>query len=427
MVQKMVVEGGRRLEGEVLVSGSKNAALPILVATLLTTEECIIKNVPDLTDVNTILEILRYLGSDIKRREDGALVIRVTDESKVTAPYELVRKMRASVCVLGPLLARRKKAKVSLPGGCVIGVRPVDLHLKGLSALGANIRIEHGYVQAEANALRGENIFLGGAFGSTVLGTANVMTAAVLAEGITTIEHAACEPEIQDLANFLNKMGAKISGAGTHFIQIEGVKELHGTTYSVIPDRIEAGTWMAASAITQGDVIIKDLCLGHLTAVVDKLLEIGVQVEKLPENTEEGRDIVRVIGNRNYKATEVVALPYPGFPTDLQAQFTALLSLTRGISVVTEKIYPDRFMHVAELNRMGAQIRKEGPMAIIQGVDFLSGAPVMASDLRASAALVLTGLVARGTTSIDRIYHLDRGYENLETKLKNLGAQVSRM
>lgn len=416
----MIVEGGHRLEGEVAVSGSKNSALPILVATLLTRDECVIHNVPYLDDVDTIMEILRCLGVDITRREDGAVVSRVSNEDSVMAPYELVRKMRASVCVLGPLLARRKKARVSLPGGCVIGVRPIDLHLKGFAALGANIRIEHGYVEAESKELRGAEIFLGGPFGSSVLGTANVMTAAVLAQGTTVIEQAACEPEVQDLAHFLMQMGARISGAGTHHLVIEGVSELHGAEYTIIPDRIEAGTWMAAAAITQGDVVVRECRLDHLSAVIDKLKEIGVELQK------GDKDRIRVIGRRRLRAAEITTFPYPGFPTDLQAQFLALSCLAEGISVVTEKIYPDRFMHVAELNRMGAKIHKEGPTAIIEGVDFLSGAPVMASDLRASAALVLAGLVARGSTAIDRIYHLDRGYEGLEEKLRQLGARVRR-
>lgn len=424
MTSKLVIEGGHRLQGEVMVSGSKNSALPILVTPLLTREECIIHNVPLLDDVDTIMEIMRCLGVEMERREDGAIRARVIDESSFTAPYELVRKMRASVCVMGPLLARRKKASVSLPGGCVIGVRPIDLHLKGFRALGADIRIEHGYVEARGEELKGTDIFLGGPFGSTVLGSANVMMSAVFAKGTTVIEQAACEPEVQDLANMLNQMGAKISGVGTHHLVIEGVSELHGTEYTIIPDRIEAGTWMTAAAMTQGDVVIQGCCPGHLSAVIDKFRDLGIEIQKL--ETKDGKDQMRVIGKRDYPATDLTTLPYPGFPTDLQAQFTSLLSLATGISVITEKIYPDRFMHVPELSRMGAQIRKEGNMAIIEGVDFLSGAPVMASDLRASAALVLAGLVARGSTTIDRVYHLDRGYERLEEKLQKLGAHVQR-
>ncbi len=423
-MKKLMVRGGRRLEGEVKISGAKNAALPILAATLLAEGECVIKNVPYLTDVDNIIDILRPLGMFIERQEDGSILTRVEDDSCSTATYELVKKMRASVCVLGPLLATRKKARVSLPGGCVIGIRPIDLHLKGLRALGANIEVIHGYVEAEGEKLRGAEIFLGGAFGSTVLGTANVMMAATLIEGTTIIENAACEPEVQDLANFLRKMGAKIEGAGTHRLVIEGVEKLTGTTYSIIPDRIEAGTFIAASAITQGDILIKDMRIDHLHAVIDKFREIGVEIRKVRENPETGLHDVRARGGKSYQSCDVATLPYPGFPTDLQAQISTVLTLASGISVITEKVYPDRFMHMSELNRMGASVRKEGNTAIVLGVDFLSGAPVMASDLRASAALVLAGLVARGETVIDRIYHLERGYEKIADKFAKLGVEI---
>jgi UDP-N-acetylglucosamine 1-carboxyvinyltransferase len=427
MPQQMVIEGGCRLQGEVSVSGSKNAVLPILAATLLTREQCVIRNVPYLADVETLVQILRSLGADIKRREDGAMVCRVVDESAITAPYELVKQMRASICVLGSLIGKRHSAKVSMPGGCVIGVRPIDLHLKGLRALGTDIRVDHGYIDAYTPHLRGNEIFLGGNFGSSVLGTANVMTAAVLAEGTSVIEYAACEPEVEDLAHFLISMGARISGVGSHHLVIEGVKELHGSDYAIIPDRIETGTWMAAAAMTQGDIVIKNVKISHLGAVIDKFREVGVGIVTLPEKTATGLDQIRVTGKRGYHAAELVTLPYPGFPTDLQAQFCSLFSLAEGISVITEKIFPDRFMHVAELSRMGARMYKEGPSVIIYGVDALSGAPVMASDLRASAALILAGLAARGQTTLDRLYHLDRGYENLDSKLQQLGARTRRV
>lgn len=422
----MVIDGGHRLYGEVTVSGSKNAALPILVATLLTKEECVIEHVPFLSDITAMLDLLKCLGVEAKQAEDGTVTTRVVDETPCTAPYELVSKMRASIGVLGPLLARRKRAKVSFPGGCVIGLRPIDLHLKGMAALGAAIEIEHGYIIANTKQLEGSEIFLGGAFGSTVLGTANVMMAATLAQGTTVIENAACEPEVEDLANFLISMGAKIHGAGSHWITIEGVKELHGAKHRIIPDRVEAGTFMAAAAITQGDVTIRNLRIDHLMGVMDKLREIGVKIDKVPAENGHG-EALRVRGAKTYKPCILTTLPYPGFPTDLQAQFVSILCLASGLSTVSEKIYPDRFMHVAELSRMGAKFTKEGPTVIIEGVDYLSGAQVMASDLRASAALVLAGLVARGETSVSHIYHLDRGYEKLDEKLQKLGAQIRRV
>jgi len=417
-MDKLVIEGGIRLKGEVMVSGSKNAVLPILAATLLTDEPCVIKNVPNLRDTNTMLKILRSLGKNAEF-DKGIVTVSSTKHASFIADYKLVSTMRASFCVLGPILAKFKKAKVSLPGGCIIGVRPVDLHLKGIKSLGADITIESGYVHAKASQLKGNQVYLGGVYGSSVLATDNVMMAATLAKGKTVIESAACEPEVADLAEFLIKMGAKIKGHGTPIIEIEGVRQLHGTEHSIIPDRIEAGTLMVASLITKGDITIKNVFYQHLGAVVDKLEEAGASISKTDSS-------LRVRLKRKLKAINVTTLPYPGFPTDMQAQIMSLMSITPGISVITEKIYPDRFMHVAELNRMGAHIQREGPHAIVEGVKQLSGAPVMASDLRASASLVLAGLVARGRTSVSRIYHLERGYENMEEKLQGLGAKIWR-
>lgn len=419
-MDRIVVRGGRPLKGRVRVSGAKNAALPILTATLLSDGECAIRGVPLLRDVDTILEILRGLGMELEREEDGTIRSRTVNEDLVEAPYELVSTMRASVCVLGPLLAKRGRARVSIPGGCVLGVRPINLHLKGLAALGASIATDHGYLAGEAGQLAGTEVYLGGSFGSTVLGTANVMMAAALAQGVTVIDSAACEPEVQDLAHFLNSMGACIKGIGTHRLVIEGVPSLHGAEYAIIPDRIEAGTFMAAGGITGGEILLENVRMDHLSAVVDKLAEMGVLVERLSNTS------CRITRRGKLNPTDITTLPFPGFPTDLQAQFMAVLSIAGGISVITEKVYPDRFIHVAELSRMGANIRKEGPSAIIQGVPFLSGAPVMASDLRASAALVLAGLVAEGETEIHRVYHIDRGYERIEEKLRNLGAEIRR-
>ena len=417
-MDKLVIEGGVKLKGEVLVSGSKNAVLPIIAATLLTDEPCMIKDVPDLRDTNTMLKILRSLGKNTEF-EKGIVKVTQTKHTSSIADYKLVSTMRASFCVLGPLLAKLKKAKVSLPGGCIIGVRPVDMHLKGLKALGAKIDIDSGYVVAEASTLKGAHIYLGGVYGSSVLATDNVMMAAVCAKGKTTIESAACEPEVSDLAEFLIKMGAKIKGHGTPTIEIEGVKGLHGATHTIIPDRIEAGTLMIAALVTKGDIIIKNALYQHLGALIDKLQEAGASIDKVD-------NCLRVRFSRKLHPVNVTTLPYPGFPTDMQAQMMSLMSITSGISVVTEKVYPDRFMHVAELNRMGARIQREGPHAIVEGVKCLSGAPVMASDLRASAGLVLAGLAARGKTTVSRIYHLERGYEKLEEKLEKIGAKIWR-
>jgi UDP-N-acetylglucosamine 1-carboxyvinyltransferase len=418
-VDKIVIEGGSRLEGNVKINGAKNAALPIMAACLLLDGPSRIKGVPSIVDIQTQSEILKNLGGEIKRDADGTLEIIFRDgenEDKFTAPYELVSKMRASICVLGPLLSKRHKAKVSYPGGCVIGQRPIDLHIKGLSALGAQIETTEGYVNASADKLKGTKISF---TGKTVLGTGNVIMAAVLAEGITTIEHAACEPEVQDLANFLNKAGAKITGIGESKLTIEGVEKLHGVDYEIIPDRIEAGTFMIAGAITRGNILLENVIAEHLTTVIDKLREIGVEI-----NTDS--NTARIKGNNLYHPVDITTMPYPGMPTDMQAQFMALLCTIEGKSIITEKIFPDRFIHAAELRRMGADIRVEVSSAIIRGTPYLSGANVMISDLRAGAGLVLAGLVAKGTTTIDRVYHLDRGYERLEERLTSLGAIIKR-
>lgn len=418
-MEKMIIQGGIKLKGEVNISGAKNAALPIMAAALLTNEETVIEGVPDLRDVHTMVKLLRSLGAKALY-QNGQVLIKASGDLNPVAPYKLVSTMRASVCVLGPLLARTGYAEVSLPGGCVIGPRPIDLHLKGLSALGAEIGTMHGYVHAKAKRqLRGSNIYLGGAFGSSVLATGNVMMASVFAKGTTIIENAASEPEVVDLARFLKKMGAKISGEGSHRIEIEGVKKLHGTRYRIIPDRIEAQTFMMAAAMSGGDVTIRNVESMHHNVVIDKLRQAGVRIE-------ERKNLMRVRRAGKLRSVNVTTLPYPGFPTDLQAQMMALMAITPGISVITEKIYPDRFMHVSELNRMGSQIFLEGASAIVHGVKRLSGAPVMASDLRASAALVIAGLVAEGETEVHRIYHLDRGYERIEDKLMSLGAKIRR-
>lgn len=418
-LEKLVVEGGVPLRGTVKISGSKNSALPIMAAAILASEPVTLQNVPHLKDVATLGGIMGQLGVRVERI--GELIrIETLNSTMVEAPYDMVRKMRGSICVLGPLLARRKKAKVSMPGGCVIGVRPIDLHLKGLKALGAEIDVSHGDIVATADKLRGAEVYLGGSMGSTVTGTANVMSAAVLAEGHTVIEGAACEPEIEDLGNFLNAMGAKVRGHGSPRIEIDGVEELHGAQHSIIPDRIEAGTFMIAAAATGGSIRMEGVRLDHLRAATDKLLEIGVSVTN-------GGPAVHVKCEKRPSATDIATLPYPGIPTDLQAQFMALLTIADGISVITEKVFPDRFMHVAELERMGAHIKKEGNSAIVLGVKELSGAPVMASDLRASAALVIAGLAAKGKTEINRVYHIDRGYEFIERKLVALGASIRRI
>jgi UDP-N-acetylglucosamine 1-carboxyvinyltransferase len=418
-MDRFIINGGPRLRGEVAVSGSKNATLPILAATLLAEGTSTIAGVPDLVDVTNMHQLLGDLGAEVSLLP-GRIEVCVRDEAHSHAVYDRVRKMRASICVLGPMLAKRGYARVAMPGGCAIGLRPVNLHLRGLRALGAKFELDGGDIVATAKRLRGASVFLGGPFGSTVLGTANTMMAAVLADGRTVIESAACEPEMADLAAFLNAAGAKISGAGTPRITIEGVQSLRGAAHTVIPDRIEAGTLIIAAALTNGEVTVRNVNLDHLMAVVDKLHEIGVHVEPA------GESAVAVGSARRLEPVDVTTQPYPGFPTDLQAQLTALLCLADGNSAITEKIFPDRFLHVAELGRMGADIRKEGYTAIVTGVKRLIGAPVMASDLRASAALVLAGLVARGTTTVNRVYHIDRGYEHIERKLAALGADIRR-
>ncbi len=417
-MDKIIIEGGKKLSGQVDISGAKNAVLPILAATLLTDEVSVIKNVPRVVDVYTMIKIIDSLGAETKQ-EDNKIEVKPASLREFTAPYSLVSTMRASICVLGPLLAKLGKVKVSMPGGCVIGPRPIDLHLKGLKALGAKITIDHGYIEACASTLKGTEVYLGGAFGSSVLATANVMMAATLAEGTTIIENAACEPEIVDLAEFLIKMGAKIEGHSSPVIKIEGVRRLHGAEHEVIPDRIEAGTYMIAAAMTGSRLTLNNVKTSHLGVVIDKLKEAGVRFSK-------SDNMIEVLPSNHLRPIDVTTLPYPGFPTDLQAQMMALMSVTDGISIIIEKVYPRRFMHVSELNRMGAEIHLEGPHAIVKGVKNLSGAPVMASDLRASAALVLAGLIAEGKTEISRIYHLDRGYENLEGKLSKIGASIRR-
>ncbi|MFN2542798.1 MAG: UDP-N-acetylglucosamine 1-carboxyvinyltransferase [Chthoniobacterales bacterium] len=417
-MDKIRIQGGHSLSGTIKVSGSKNSALPILAATLLTREPCTLHRVPDLSDTNYMIQILAHLGAQVERAS-GTVTVAAEKISSI-APYEVVRKMRASVCVLGPLLGRCKEASVSLPGGCIIGDRPIDLHLKGFEALGAAVRVERGNIKVFAPKLTGAVINLRGKFGPTVLGTGNVMMAAVLAEGTTVIEGAAQEPEVVDLASFLNKMGAKIEGAGTRRLIVEGVAELHGAEHDIIPDRIEAGTFLVAGAICGKRVSLKRAEAEHITAVANALTSCGFKIDI------EG-DEISVSPNGATTPLELVTEPYPGFPTDMQAQMCALLSTTDGISVITEQIFPQRYMHVAELKRMGAQVDLEGPTAVIKGVERLHGAPVMASDLRASAALVLAGLKADGVTEVNRVYHIDRGYEHLDEKLRELGAEIERV
>ncbi len=417
-MDSLLIKGGVPLHGKVTISGAKNAVLPIMAATLLTTDECVIHRVPDLSDVQFMGRILTSLGAEVKF-EGGSLRVRAA-KIRGVGDYDLIRKMRGSICIMGPLLGRLKQAQVSLPGGCVIGARPINLHLKGFEALGAKITIEGGYVKAKAQRLAGSEMFLGGRAGSTVLGTANVMMAAVLAEGTTIIESAACEPEVVDLAAFLTAMGAKIAGAGSPTITIKGVKSLHGVEHEVIPDRIEAATFALAAAATDGEVTLVGARAEHLHAVLDKLRDAGVKVERRGES-------LLVRRGRELRPVDITTLPYAGFPTDAQAQMMVLMALTPGISIITERIFEARFMHVSELARLGADIEIEGPSAIVKGGKPLSGAPVMASDLRASAALVIAGLAASGATQVNRVYHLDRGYENIDRKLRKLGARIERV
>ena len=410
------IVGGKELTGTVKISGAKNAALPIMVATLLAPGKTILHNVPDLKDVATMSDLLRLLGAEIEFREN-VLTVDTSNVTKTEAPYELVKTMRASIYVLGPLLARFGRAKVSLPGGCAWGPRPVDLHIKGMQELGAEIDVEHGYIVAKAKRLRGARINFDI---SSVGATGNVMMAAVLAQGTTHIENASREPEIVALAKFLKKMGAHVAGEGTDTIEIEGIGTLSNQEEKIIPDRIETGTFMAAVAITGGEATVEDCIAEHVSAVTAKLNQAGVQIE-------EEKTALHIKAPKHLDPVDVTTAPYPGFPTDLQAQMMALLSIADGTSVITETIFSDRFNHAPELQRLGADVKVDENVAVVTGVESLSGAPVMATDIRASAALVLAGLVAEGETTISRVYHIDRGYENIEGKLRNLGAQIERI
>ena len=420
-MDRLIIEGGSRLVGEVQVSGAKNAALPLMAAALLADGTTTITNVPNLIDIKTFAELLRVMGCKVQRDEKAGTVAITPGEINVDAPpeapYDLVKTMRASILVLGPLAARYRRARVSLPGGCAIGERPVDLHLKGLSIMGANVDIDHGYIAVEGGSLKGASIYLDTA---TVTGTENLILAATLADGETTIENAAMEPEVTALADVLNKMGAEVRGAGTDKITVTGVKELVATEHRVIPDRIEAGTFMVATAMTKGNVLIKECPLEYLDSVAVKLREAGAEVSQ-----EKGG--VRVVGDWPIGSVDLKTLPYPGFPTDMQAQMMAFMARGKGLSVITETVFENRFMHVGELKRMGADITVDGRNAIVKGVKRLSGAELMATDLRASASLVLAGLVGDGTTVVSRIYHLDRGYDSIETKLRALGADIKRV
>ncbi|MEC7584077.1 MAG: UDP-N-acetylglucosamine 1-carboxyvinyltransferase [Planctomycetota bacterium] len=420
-MDRIRIRGGRDLGGSVRVSGSKNGALPILAATLLIDGPVVLRNVPRLTDVLNMLRILERLGVCHEWRDDGSLEIESRDKTLYEAPYDLVRTMRASFVVLGPLWARRGVASVSHPGGCLFGHRPVDLHIKGLRDLGGVVEMADGYVTISGTP-RSNTLFLGGNMGSTVLGTANVLMAATLAKGTTILEHAAMEPEIEDLCNFLNHCGAKISGVGSHMLVVEGVETLHGSEWSMIPDRIEAGTFLCGAVLTNSDVTVQGANPRHLLAVIDRLRAAGAEFEM-------GGDSLRVLPRQSarLRAVDVTTMSYPGFPTDLQAQFMTLMAMAEGVSVITEKVYPERFIHAAELQRLGANIRREGNSAIVQGTEELRGAQVMASDLRASAGLVLAGLAARGHTDVRRVYHIDRGYERIEQKLQQVGADIERI
>ncbi len=413
-MSKIIVKKSPPLKGTIRVNGSKNSILPILAASLLSKEKCILNEIPDLKDVEVMCEVLTSLGADVKRKKRGIIEINSYNIDNYEAPYELIRKMRASFLVLGPLLARLGRARVSMPGGCAIGSRPIDLHLKGFKALGAQIDATGGYVNAYTEKLTGNTIYLD--FPS-VGATENIIMAASLAEGEAVIENAAEEPEIVDLANFINNMGGNIIGAGTKTIRIKGVKELHGAEHTVIPDRIEAGTYMIAAAITNGDLRIENVLTSHIQPVIAKLREAGVYIH-------ENGDHVRVNANHILKAVDIKTLPYPGFPTDMQAQFMALLSVSKGTSLINETIFENRFMHADELKRMGADIKIEGNSAIIKGKNKLAGAPVSATDLRAGAALILAGLIADGETEITNIHHIQRGYAGIINKLKNVGAKI---
>ncbi len=416
-MEKLFIQGGRRLSGTVKISGAKNAVLPVIAASLLASTPSVIEEIPDLDDVRTITEVLQYLGLTTRWQEPGSLFIDSTGIKSCEASYELVRKMRASFLVMGPLLSRFQEARISLPGGCAIGSRPIDLHLKGFEALGAEIILGHGFIEARApHGLQGAKIYLD--FPS-VGATENIMMAASLAKGQTIIENAAQEPEIVDLANYLNSMGANVRGAGTNAIRIEGVRQLTGTTYAVIPDRIEAGTYMAAAAITGGDVVLKNVLFEHMKPLVAKLKEAGVSIDVEV-------DQIRVNATEGLRAADIKTLPYPGFPTDMQAQFMALMTVAKGSSVITETVFENRFMHVDELKRMGANIKIDGRIAMVDGVARLTGCPVTATDLRAGAALVVAALAAEGRTEIGSVHHIDRGYDRIVDKLKGLGADISR-
>ncbi|MBL8886630.1 MAG: UDP-N-acetylglucosamine 1-carboxyvinyltransferase [Phycisphaerales bacterium] len=422
-----VIEGGRRLEGKLRINGSKNAALPLMCVPLLTDEPVTLRDVPNLADIRSLRNLLAELGCVQTGEQQGMMRLHTQDPTKSHARYEIVRTMRASISTLGPMVAKRGYAKVSMPGGCAIGDRPVDLHLRGLAALGAEITLDGGDIIAKAprKGLQGATIFLGGQFGSTVLGTANVLCAATLAKGTTVIESAACEPEIVDLANLLIKMGARITGHGSPRLIVEGVEKLSGVDYTVMADRIEAGTFMLAAAITNGDITLENCPIDAMLVVKDKLNAMGIQLAVTGSDLL--RATVRVTSARTLKPVEFTTQPHPGFPTDLQAQMMATLTLADGNSVITERIFPERFMHVAELSRMGARLMRQGPTVIVSGVRKLVGAPVMASDLRASAGLVLAGMAAEGTTTLNRVYHLDRGYERMEDRLTSLGANIRRV
>ena len=416
-MQKLIIHGGTPISGEVQISGAKNAALPILCASLLTSETFRATNVPRLNDTTTMLSLLEQMGVNVSIDKKFEVSLTAANLSNLVAPYEMVKTMRAAILVLGPMLARAGEAKVSLPGGCAIGLRPVDQHIKGLQAMGAEIAIEHGYIHAKANHLMGAHIIMDLV---TVTGTENLMMAATLADGITILENAAREPEVIDLANCLISMGAKINGAGSDVITIEGVKSLHESTYQVMPDRIETGTFLIAAAASGGEIHIKNTRPDILGAVLDKLNESGAEIEL-------GEDWINLKMNQKLKSVNLRTAPYPAFPTDMQAQFMVLNSVAEGTAIITETIFENRFMHVLELKRMGACIEVEGNTAVVHGVTNLEGASVMATDLRASASLVLAGLIAQGETIIDRIYHLDRGYERIEEKLSCLGARINRI
>jgi len=415
-LEKIAIEGGVSLKGEVSIGGAKNAALPIMAATILSSGENIISNTPRLRDIATMGNLLTCLGAEF-RSEDNKVFLRTDGIDSVEAPYDLVKTMRASVLVLGPLLARMGKARVSLPGGCAIGARPINLHLMGLKKMGAEIILSEGYINARARRLKGASIYFDI---PTVTGTENLMMAATLADGVTVIENAACEPEVVDTANALISMGADIEGAGTSVVKIRGVGSLKPLNYSIIPDRIEAGTFLVAAGITQGEIKIKGCNSGYIESIIVKLREAGLQINQVKEG-------LVVKGTERPLPVDVITMPYPGFPTDMQAQFMALMSISTGTSLITENIFEDRFMHVAELRRMGADISVDGANATVKGVKSLEGAPVMATDLRASASLILAGLAAKGTTIVDRVYHIDRGYEKIEEKLELLGAKIKRI